>query len=211
MNPPWLILGSGPTAADDYARVRPTLPDGSIIATCNAGIRIEPDPDIYWLTDSQAVKLYETDLLASHRRGIYIVTSVTACKHCPILKPLASEVLDYSTAKVRVWTPGRLCNCRTSGGLLAQLAVIRGADEVHLIGMSGYATTIGKRTLDYFDGRAGKPGHEDVMRYYGPMMQSMFSQCPGVRFVFHGKVNWPWTGKNVEVLDSATPAALHQS
>lgn len=202
MNDPWLILGSGPTAADDYRRVRPTLPPDTIVATCNAGIRIEPDPSIYWITDSQAAVLYEKEMLSAHVRGIYIITSLTACKHRPILRTIASEVLDYSTAKVKVWKPGTLCNCRTSGGLLVQLAVIRGAEEVHLIGMGGYATVPGAAVQDYFDGRTGKPSHEDVMRFYGPMMQSVFNQCGWTRFVFHGRPNWPWSGENVEIEES---------
>lgn len=196
----WLILGSGPGASDTYERVKTTMPEDTIIATCNAGLRIEPFPDIYWLTDSEAVQLYIAEACDAKECGAIILTHKSTVRKRNQMRALASIVLDYRLDKATAWTPGELCNCRTSGGMLAQLAVNNGARFVHMIGMAGYASRPGKPADDYFDGRKGKNSHESVMRSYGPVMQSLFDQSPDVRFTFYGTVNWPWGGDNVAIL-----------
>lgn len=191
----WLILGSSPSAARLYPIVRR---QADVVATCNNGLAIEPTPDLYWLTDSVAVDLYRDAAHGAKARGTRIITSTLAVTHRPILAELADEVLDYDVTQTDRWSPGHLRNCRTSGGMLLQLAVLRGAARVVMVGMEGYRSSTDALERDYFDGRTGSASHGRVMGYYWPFVQSLIDQSPQVAFELHGKPVYPLVGDNFD-------------
>ncbi len=207
----WIVLGSGIGAEADYRRL--CAPESGLcdyheafVLTCNNGIAIEPAPTVYWLTDPKAVELHIDQARDAKRRGARIATSVTTLRLRPDFAPLVDDLYMYRTTWLTQWTPGRLCNGRTSGCFLTQLAAIHRASAVHLVGMSGYRSSARQIVRDYDDGRDGLDMHEMTMAYYGPMMQSVFDQSPHTRFIFHGRPNWPWAGSNVDILEPRVAA-----
>lgn len=199
----WLILGSGLGANGFYCALRD---QADVVATCNAGLDNEPAPDVYWLTDSYAVRQYIALARSARENGAYIFTSLESLKYNPQMEDIAHEVLDYDLHHLKVWTPGQLCNGRTSGCFLVQIAVNSGAERVILIGMTGYRSGPGGIVQDYDDGRPGQERHKSTMSFYGPMMQSIFDQSPHVQFDLYGDPAWPWAAPNLNVHRWLEPA-----
>lgn len=200
----WIILGSSPGAGDTYRRVRSELAT-AIVATCNNGIKDEPSPHVYWLTDPTAVKLHFDDAVRAKAGGSRIASSVASLRLVPQFAPLIDDLYLYPTTWLKEWAPGHLCNGRTSGCFLVQLAAIHKASEIHLVGMAGYKSSPNRIVVDYDDGRAGLDMHAMTMSYYGPMLQSVMDQCPDTQFIFHGRPNYPWAGKNVQIVKTREP------
>lgn len=202
----WIVLGSGIGAAAAYRSLMLDLAHEAtrpLVATCNAGIHVEPAPTVYWLTDPVAADLYRDGAVTARDHAARVLTSIHTLKHAPWMARVATDLLMYDSQWHKSWIPGRLCNGRTSGGFLVQLAAMSGASTVHLVGMAGYRSAPGKLVRDYDDGRKGLAMHDRTMNYYGPLLQSVMDQTPAVRFVFHGQPNYPWRGGNVEIRQDA--------
>jgi hypothetical protein len=200
----WLILGSSPSAAAYYPEAKAVA---DVICTANNGLVIEPMPDLYWLTDSVAVRRYGDLAREAVARGSHLVTSTLGLKHNAMLGEIAETVLKYDYLPRRHWMRGTLCNGRTSGGLLAQLAILNGASRVLMVGMEGYRSGHGETRVDYFDGRDGSAHHDETMAFYGPLLQSVIDQTPTVEWVWYGRPNYPWSGPNVRIVEHAPAPA----
>ncbi len=193
-------MGSGPRAACDYPFA--VAADVDVIATCNGGLVIEPNPSWLWLTDTLAVKIYMDAARAAIAQGSQLITGMATVARIPEIGRLAAQIMNYDLTQKKDWIPGLLVNGRTSGCFLVQHAVNCGADQVHLVGISGYKSGKGQAVVDHFDGETVGSINGETMDYYGPMLQSVMDQSPGVQFVFYGEPEYPWAGKNVSVVDT---------
>jgi len=205
----WIVLGSGIGAAAAYRSLMLDLAHAGtwpIVATCNAGIHDEPAPTIYWLTDPVACENHRRAAVQALAHGSRVLTSIHTLKHAPWMARIATDLLIYDTQWRQSWAPGHLCNGRTSGGFLVQVAAMHAASKIHLVGMTGYRSGPGKLVRDYDDGRNGLAMHDRTMAFYGPMMQSVFDQSPEIRFVFHGRPSYGWSGPNVQILNADADA-----
>lgn len=203
-----LVLGSSMGVVEHYRAARARADQ---VWTCNAGVQCEARPDLYWLTDPQAAEQWIGAAARLASTGAHVLTSPLTVGYYAPIGDWATAFVAYDHRHERRWTPGRLCNGRTSGCFLAQLAVIGKAAEVHLVGMAGYRSRPGRVVCDYADGRAGLEKHARVMRFYGPMLQSLIDQSRRVRFVFYGLPNWDWHGPNVQVLQAPAPAPVEDA
>lgn len=125
----WIALATGPSAERYYDIAKNDSPGASVI-TCNAGLKIEKNPDLYWVSDRGAVKKYKQEYKRFHNNGGKIVS---AHKHRSNLN-LDHEVFDYSSKMDDDSYHGR-----TSGIIQVRYLMEEvGADIIRLVGYDGY-------------------------------------------------------------------------
>lgn len=172
MSDRWLILGSGPSAPDWYDKVRPLVDK---VATCNAGIELCPQPDVYALCEAATFPMYAEQYRKARETGTRVITidcvgPANKRDMDEVLPVLGPDIFDMET-----WEKGVYRNGVTTGSILVQYAVNNGATEVHLVGFEGYHAKTG-------------PGQfVKTNNYQGPLFYRMAAVCPEVQFTFYGR------------------------
>lgn len=157
---PWLALGGGPSAAAGLRACRALAPR---VITTNAGLEIVPAPDMYFLSDQVACRLYRELARAAQRRGAHLVTlarlpSAIAARGVGFFDEFLPEAPPYR--------PFRL-----SGVRCVQYAAEQGAATIYLAGHDGYATG---------------PSAAKTVAVIAPEMQALAAQYPQTAFVCLG-------------------------
>jgi hypothetical protein len=190
----WLVLGSSVSAPAEYERAKPFA---DVIITSNRGLKIEPNPDWYWVSDHVAVDRYLPLIEPSLGNKTKLVTNDFAVRTRPQLKPLADVILNYDYKYNCNWHPGRYVNARASGGMILQFAANHDADRILMVGMSGYRSRPGHIEVEYFDGELGVIKCQGLMKTYGPLVQNVIDRSSGITFFFFGKPSYPWRGMSI--------------
>lgn len=195
----WIVCGAGPDARKMLALALARHPHAVTITT-NSGIRLfkEPDrPDYYFLMDMHGCRIYHDEALAIQRLGSRLVT---LRRDKAALKQRQVDHFDEFVPIVggyEQFTRNGL-TARLSGLLCMQYALMRGARELHLVGMNGYT---GRPGGDYHGHDAPVMSHrrlrsltENVIE---PFTQAAVDACSDVEFVFYGRLNYSVGGPNV--------------
>jgi CMP-N,N'-diacetyllegionaminic acid synthase len=195
----WIVCGAGPDVRQMLALARAKYPHAVTITT-NSGIRLfkEPDrPDYYFLTDMHGCRIYHDEAKAIQARGSRLVTlrrDKSALKqrrldHFDEFIPMAGGPGQFTRKGLSAQLSGLLC---------MQYALMRGARELHLVGMNGYT---GRPGGDYYEQDAPVMSHRKLRSHtenvIGPFTQAAVEACPDVDFVFYGRLNYRVGGPNV--------------
>jgi hypothetical protein len=167
----WMVLGTGPSAESWFAKV---LPKATHTATCNAGINMLPNPDVYAVCESAAFPAYRDQYMRAKAQGTKLITIDRVYPS----EQEGFEVLQVQGPKeyeVGSWEKGVYRHGLTTGSFLVQYAANHGADVIHLLGFDGYPTSAG-------------PGQVIKTAYYqGPLFYRMVEACPEIEFIFYGR------------------------
>jgi len=207
-----MVLGSSPTAPDHYQ-----TPDVDVVATAGDGITLWPQPDYHFIGEPLGLWRLEDLIEAAHSKGTKVVfgKDMERCirkklglslsrKRVPATKDQRRSgrhnhhnyPVDHVIKRRHLrshWVPGEFTQI-CSGGLAFQYAVMTpDVSEIHMVGLEGY--TGGE---DYFTGQKGTPeGKLLNTAVYGPLVQSIVSQCPQIQFITYGELRYPLEGGNV--------------
>lgn len=194
----WLVLGSSVSAPAEYERAKPFA---DVVITSNRGLKIEPNPDWYWVTDHIAVQRYLPLIEPSLANHTKLVTSKLAIgfalKEAPHLHSLADMIIRYPRQYNSNWERGWYVNGRASGSMILQFAANHNPDRILMVGMEGYQSTPKRVVVEYFDGECGTAKCEKLMETYGPLVQSVIDRSPSVDFFFFGSPHYPWRGMSI--------------
>lgn len=124
----WLVIGGAPSAKEWFPRIK-----AEKVITCNAGLQVCPNADVYWLSDPVAIHRYKPDW--EKFKGEIVCNA-----------DIGRERTEFPYLDKGVVFHGRC-----SGVLCCRVAIARGATELHLIGFEGY------RPEDKWQGVDGKP------------------------------------------------------
>lgn len=202
----WVAVGSSPTVPEFLEPAIERAGPGALTIACNAAILRflirDRGPDYYWVSDWVACDRYrDYHEWAQRNRGTEIVTLGRDGPGALEQRGLgnAHHLIDASPPSHTIeWERGTYTNARTSGALIVQFAVNRGAKAVHVVGMEGYLSTPGKVVVDTFDGRLGKDnGGFHAKECQTPLFNLIAQKCPDVAFTFYGKQRFPIQGANV--------------
>ena len=189
----WLVLGSSVSAPAEYERAKPFA---DVVITSNRGLKIEPNPDWYWCTDHIASQRYLPMVEPALRNGTKLITTElgirVAKERGPHLRSLANTILEYPSVFNTNFEPGSYVNGRASGSMILQFAANQQPDRILMVGMEGYISTPSRVVTEYFDGERGAGKCKQLMETYGPLVQSIIDQSPGIGFWFFGKLHYPW-------------------
>lgn len=148
----WLFIGSSPSAPAGLALARRThVIDRTI--TCNAGILLEPTPDVYLCIDHVACRRYADHAMAAASRGTHTVTLARD------ERALRERRLDQYAERLTLPGHGEPTretwgSFRYSGPLCMEYALRHGASRLILVGCDGYRHG---DAHDYFDGEYRRP------------------------------------------------------
>lgn len=195
----WIVCGAGPDAPKMLAVAKRRYPHSTTITT-NSGIRLfrEPDrPDYYFLTDMYGCQIYHDEAVAIQARGSRLLTlrrDKSALKqrrvdHFDEFIPMVGGYEQFTRKGL---------TARLSGLLCMQYALMRGARELHLVGLNGYT---GRPGGDYYEQDAPVTAHRRLRNHtentIAPFTQAAVEACPDVDFVFYGRLNYSVGGPNV--------------
>lgn len=121
----WLILGTGKHAREHFPKV-----DADFTITANGGLDICPDADFYWISDPAAVEIFRS-LWEPYKGQI-----------------ISNEKLGRETIPFPYLDKGVLFHGRTSGTLMAHVAICMGATRLTFVGHEGYPETAPVRRRD---------------------------------------------------------------
>lgn len=183
----WLVLGASPRApwALRLARYEHRI-DRTI--TTNAGIWLEPNPDFYFLSDSEACRMFQVAARRCHSQGTRCVTLAR------LHSALVHRQIDWFDEFVDCtdYEPFQL------SGLFCLEYAAKRAETVLLVGMDGYDPR--KTASDYFDPRAclgPKTTHIDMtQRVIEPKMRKIVAKYPRVNFICYGIPRFAVEGDN---------------
>lgn len=165
----WLILGGGPHADRLLPLALDRKPD--ITMTTNAGLAHLAVPTYYWISDPSAIRRFMDEYLVAQRAGTLIVTS-RHLQHRGVLD-IADVRLDVPVEYPPEKAPfrrGRYVNGRTSGSIMVQFAVNKGATAIDCVAMQGW-----------------RPKQKDgIMEWHEPLMRSVMLSNPTIPFTFFG-------------------------
>lgn len=190
----WLVLGSSVSAPAEYERAKPFA---DVVITANRGLKIDPSPDWYWCTDHVASQRYLPMVEPELRNGTKLITTELGIRQNPKLRELAHTVLNYPIRFNTTFQPGEYVNGRASGSMILQFAANQNPDRILMVGMEGYQSTPKHVVVEYFDGERGAGKCEKLMDTYGPLVQSVIDQSPGIEFRFFGELHYPWHGLRI--------------
>lgn len=195
----WIVCGAGPDVRQMLALARARHPHAVTITT-NSGIRLwaEPDrPDYYFLTDMHGCQIYHDEARAIQSRGSRLITlrrDKSALKqrrvdHFDEFVPMVGGYEQFTRKGL---------TARLSGLLCMQYALMRGARELHLVGLNGYT---GRPGGDYYEQDAPITAHRRLRMHTDetiqPFTQAAVDACQDVDFVFYGRLNYSVGGPNV--------------
>lgn len=189
----WLVIGGSPCASQ-FPRLLESWPDK--IATTNAGILLVPVPDVYFLSDQEACRKFNEEMLTAQQNGTHVL-SLAGREDRAVRERGLSTVNERINVEnhgdYRTFYPGRYCHCLLSGTQLAQWVANRrpAPEEVHLLGFEGYRSTPIMQVQDSWTGDLGPIHGESKSETCGAFLNSMFQQMPETRFYVYGSPSWP--------------------
>lgn len=186
----WVVIGSAPGAVNALNRLARPQNAGQVpgcLIGCNdaAGLAYL---DALLLHDSLAARMLYPSIDGARFAGTIKIATESCLQAVPPIAAKVDEVFALDRAFVKAWQPGRLCNPMASGAICAQLAVLHGARQITLVGMTGYRSTRERCEVDYDNGRLGTDG--GVMNYYAPFMRSLITQTPEIEWTSMGRPLW---------------------
>lgn len=196
---PVIVLGSSPLGPEAYRLARGVWPHG-IVVTCNRGLRIEPQPDFYFLSDCKACQLWSRDGHQAAKGGR--TKCVTLRRDPQAMKMRTVDDFDIVVREGHPFEPFQL-----SGLWCVEFAIrVLYADIVVLCGMDGYRPDRG--VTDYFAGAdtlGASPdlGKNHTAKIVVPLTDKLASKYPDVLFLQIGEpcftVNRPnWKVQSVQ-------------
>ncbi len=163
----WIVLGSSPIAPLSFTLTRQFLGDNfHQVITCNAGIHICRDPDVYFAVDHLASQHNREAAIAARKRSGTLLCTLHRVKAALEWRKVHDYDVHLKEGEGRP-KKGGYGRFRYSGPLCIEWACNHGARRVFLCGMDGYRP--GRDAKDfsqcYFD-------HEERKKYqtknYGP-------------------------------------------
>lgn len=199
----WAFVGSSPAAPQHVATVLPTLAPCRTITT-NAGIKLLPTPDVYFLSDRVACARYMPYAHAAKAQGTHCATLY---RFRSALKERGLEWFDeFIVNGVDPPTPERWSGFNQSGAFCMEYACRNGATELHLLGCEGY----GARS--YFDQDTRPTDHKIADSDTTPQLvlrTTFVVRCfPAVRFIVYGEPRYTIDAPNWHV-HPVQQAAVH--
>ena len=132
----WVFVGSSPAAPMHVDCILPKLRPCKTI-TCNAGLKLLPNPDVYFCADRVACQRYHDLARKAHAQGTRMVTMH---RYRQALEERRVEWYDeFIVNGVDPPTPQRWGCFNQSGPFSMEYACRQGATEIHLLGCEGYA------------------------------------------------------------------------
>lgn len=132
----WAFVGSSPIAPKHVAELLPRLRPCRTIS-CNAGIKLL-HPDIYFLADQVACRLYSNLAKAAKERGD--IHLVTMHRYRQANEQRNVHWFDeFIVNGVDPPLPNRWSAYNMSGAICLEYACRHGATEIHMLGCEGYA------------------------------------------------------------------------
>ena len=191
----WYVVGGSPCALRFSPEVYDGYRLGAAVATTNAGIKLFPNPTVYFISDAHACRIYHDAWIEAQARGTHIVSLAGRAKNAVSDRGLETvnewiEVEnhgDYCT-----YYPGRYCHALLSGTHLVQWVANRPTPPlvVHLVGFEGYRSTFGAIVPDSWTGDPGKGGSLDHTMKCGAFLNSVMRQTPDTRWFVYGDTAW---------------------
>lgn len=163
----WLCIGGGPSACDWASQ--PYSPDVDVVATSNRGLTWCAKPDVYWVTDPNAIARYH-----------HLYTSYEGEIICNV--PLWRETTHWD-----YYSKGPLYHGRSSGICIMRVALARGATQISLVGYDGHKP--GDALRDAADRPYATYGSQAGERNeaMSKSLWDMATNYPEVKFVFFGR------------------------
>lgn len=178
----WLVVGSSPLVRESLSRVSGAYRT----ITTNRGISLVWPPDVYFLVDILACRLFIDKARAAAACGTHCVTLNRE------LSGLQSRRLDWFAEFV---DPSMYQPFLSSGLFCVEYACRKGAELIALVGMDGY----GGDTA-YFDGTPMSRGSRDkTEQQIQPRMNWLCEEFSGVEFVCYGSPSYQVTASNWSV------------
>lgn len=175
----WLVLGSSPRAPYALRAARDDYRVDSLITT-NAGIMLEPAPEVYFLSDSEACRLYGQHAATAARNGAKCVTLRRI--HAALQLRGVEWFHEFILPEFDEYEPFQL-----SGTFCLEYAAKR-ATTVLLCGMDGYDPS--RQQTDYFDPSIrliAKPTHVNMTeRVVVPITRRVVAKYPAVEWICYG-------------------------
>lgn len=132
----WVFIGSSPSAPQQVDRLLPTLRPCKTITT-NAGLKLLPNPDVYFCSDRVACQRYHDMARKAKEGGTHLVTMH---RFQQALEERRVEWYDeFIINGVDPPTPQRWGCFNQSGPFSMEYACRQGATELHLLGCEGYS------------------------------------------------------------------------
>lgn len=194
----WLMVGTAPS-------VMRTLPSFSAFEgmriTCNGGIELVPDPDVYLLVDMVASKTFRENAIRAREQGATLVTLHRDSEAALVDRKVHDFDEFLRCDSQGEPTKAKYGRFRYSGPLCLEYACHHGASEIHLIGFDGY------RTLgDYYKPQPGTKsksathGVERTRDVLQPACQAIARAWHDVQFIQYGEPIFSVDSGNWEVV-----------
>lgn len=191
----WAFLGSSPVAPQHVATVLPRVAPERTITT-NAGIKLLPTPDVYFLADRVACGRYMPYARAAKANGTHLVTMY---RHKSALIERGVDWFDeFLMNGVDPPLPNRWGAFNQSGATCLEYACRHGATEIHLFGCEGYTDEAA-----YFD-IAERPTDHKISNAETTQQlirrTTLVVDCfPAVQFVAYGPIHYTIDAPNWHV------------
>lgn len=194
----WLHIGSSPSVVEYLPRARQENRIDRTVS-CNAGILIEPRPDVYLSVDFPSNRRFAEQARTAQAAGTHLVTlrrepSALKARDCDWY----DEFLELPPAGLL--TRENWGAFRYTGPLSIEYAIRHGATTVILVGCDGYTGT-----NDYFDGWTdGKQEPAGVyqrmtVEVLQPALQRLATVFHDVQFIQYGRPVYAICGANWSV------------
>lgn len=132
----WVFIGSGPSAPMHVDCILPKLRPCKTITT-NAGLKLLPNPDVYFCADRIACQRYHDLARKAQAQGTWMVT---LHRHSSAIKERRVEWYDeFIVNGVDPPLENRWSAFNQSGAFCLEYACRHGATEVHILGCPGYS------------------------------------------------------------------------
>lgn len=182
----WMFLGSSPAAPRHVQEILPRLMPCRTITT-NAGIKLLPNPDVYFLSDQVACRNYIH--LAKLAKEYCKTHFVTMHRYKQALEARNVEWFDeFLINGVDPPLPNRWGCYNQSGAMCLEYACRHGATEIHMLGCEGYSA------ISYFDQHERSTEFKIADAETTPQLikrTTMVVECfPAVSFYVYGNLQY---------------------
>lgn len=195
----WTFIGSGPSAPAQVDCLLPRISPCRTITT-NAGLKLLPNPDVYFLADRVACQRYMPMVRKAKETGTHLVTMHRFTN--ALLERGVEWFDEFVINGVDPPLPNRWGCFNQSGPFAMEYACRKGATELHLLGCEGYADGSA-----YFDEADRKEEHlPDYLRHkvadsktcaqLQKRMQMVVSCFADVAFFVYGRTHYQIEGRN---------------
>lgn len=197
----WLHIGTSPSVVK-YLPVAKSEWQIDKVATCNRGLLIEPQPDVYVACDAYACVRFASLASKAQKRGTKCVTMYRKSRDAQERRNVEWYDEFLSLPPHGLSTRESYGAFRYTGPLTVEYAIRHGARRVILVGCDGYKPTEGP---DYFDEESVRKSDGDrqvihqrrTVEVLQPAFQHIANTWPDVQFVRYGEpcftinaVNW---------------------